>query len=106
MSDVIAVPDIVRNKAALVGADHWLDQLPALVSTLEREWRLTVGACFEDATEAFVAEATLVDGSVASRCGGQQPDRACRQGPRRDGGWSSSSPERGRSWTDPARSGP
>jgi streptomycin 6-kinase len=65
MNAMIAIPDVVRTKALLVGAADWLDQLPALVSNLEREWGLTVGACYEDATEAFVAEARLVDGSLA-----------------------------------------
>jgi streptomycin 6-kinase len=65
MSAVIAVPAVVRAKAILVGAADWLDQLPALVSAVEREWGLTVGACYDDATEGFVAQARLVDGSLA-----------------------------------------
>ena len=59
------VPAVVRNKALAVGATHWLDELPALVAGLEREWRIVVGRPFDDATEAFVAEATLDDGTRA-----------------------------------------
>ncbi|MGO9873059.1 MAG: aminoglycoside phosphotransferase family protein [Acidimicrobiia bacterium] len=59
------MPTVVRNKAIAVGATHWLDELPALVAGVEREWCLTVGRSFEDATEAFVAEATLHDGTRA-----------------------------------------
>jgi streptomycin 6-kinase len=59
------VPPIVRRKAVAVGAERWLDALPGLVADLEREWAITVGATFGDGTEAFVAEATLDDGSAA-----------------------------------------
>ncbi|MEX0781577.1 MAG: aminoglycoside phosphotransferase family protein [Dehalococcoidia bacterium] len=57
------VPDIVRNNAIQLGAEAWLDQLPSLVAELEREWSMTVGRPYTDATEAFVAKATLKDGS-------------------------------------------
>ena len=59
------LPEIVRNKARAVGATRWLDQLPALIASLEREWSMTVGRPYEDATEAFVAEADLEDGTPA-----------------------------------------
>ena len=62
---VNGVPAVVRNKALAAGAAHWLDELPALVASLEREWRIVVGRPFADATEAFVAEATLEDGAPA-----------------------------------------
>ena len=61
---VIEVPAVVRNKAVAVGAAQWLDELPALISALEREWGLVVGRPFPDSTEAFVAGATL-DGGPA-----------------------------------------
>ncbi len=48
---------MVRNKALAAGAARWLDDLPGLVAGLERDWRITVGRPFPDATEAFVAEA-------------------------------------------------
>ena len=34
------VPELVRKKAHVEGADAWLDALPELVSGLEREWSL------------------------------------------------------------------
>jgi streptomycin 6-kinase len=62
---VIDVPRIVRDKALAAGALAWLDGLPELVAGLEREWAIVVGRPFGDATEAFVAEATLADGTAA-----------------------------------------
>lgn len=59
------LPDVVRNKALSNGAAAWLDELPGLLAELEDRWSLTVGAVFADATEAFVAEATLDDGAAA-----------------------------------------
>jgi len=55
----------VRNKALADGATKWLDDLPELVSSLEKEWSITVGRPYDDSTEAFVAEATLNAGSPA-----------------------------------------
>jgi streptomycin 6-kinase len=59
----LRVRDVVRNKALAVGAHDWLRGLPALVAALEREWSITVGPAFGDATEAFVASAVLADGT-------------------------------------------
>ena len=59
------VSPAVRNKALAVGAGRWLGDLPNLVAELEREWSITVGRSYEDPTEAFVAEATLGDGTPA-----------------------------------------
>ena len=56
---------MVRNKAFAAGAAAWLDELPALVGDVEREWGLVVGRPFVGGTEAFVAEASLDDGSSA-----------------------------------------
>ncbi len=61
----LAIPAVVRNKAAAVGAPGWIDDLPLLVADVEREWSIRVGRPYQDATEAFVAEATLSDGSPA-----------------------------------------
>src|SRR5215813_1216824 len=61
----VGVPAVVRNRALAAGAAHWLDELPALVASLERDWSIAVGRPFSDATEAFVAEATLDDGTQA-----------------------------------------
>ncbi len=62
---MVAVPDVVRNKALAVGALGWIDDLPRLVAELERRWSIRVGRTYEDSTEAFVAEAALEDGSPA-----------------------------------------
>lgn len=59
----VEVSDVVRNTARSAGADDWLAGLPALVDRLERDWDITVGAPYEDATEAYVAPVTLVDGT-------------------------------------------
>ena len=61
----MAVPAVVRNKALAAGADSWLRGLPDLVAVLEQEWAVIVGRAFGDATEAFVAAATLADGTPA-----------------------------------------
>ena len=59
------VPPAVRNKALAAGAGQWLRDLPGSVAEIEREWSMTVGRPYEDPTEAFVAEATLGDGTPA-----------------------------------------
>jgi streptomycin 6-kinase len=59
------VPPAVRNKALGAGAGRWLRDLPGSVAELEREWSMTVGRSYDDPTEAFVAEATLRDGTPA-----------------------------------------
>jgi streptomycin 6-kinase len=61
----VEVPEVVRRKALAEGAAAWLEELPALAADLEREWSLTVGRAYGGGTEAFVAEATLHDGSDA-----------------------------------------
>lgn len=68
---------VVRNKALAAGAASWLDDLPALVAGLERDWSISVGLPYDNSTEAYVAEATLSDGTPAvlklmiPRSGGQ-----------------------------------
>jgi streptomycin 6-kinase len=66
LAGVLAVNHAVRNKAHALGDAAWLDELPGLVAALEDEWRITVGRPYRDATEAFVAEATLADGTPAA----------------------------------------
>ena len=61
----VEVPPVVRNKALAAHARTWIDGLPELVAGLEREWSIAVGRAFEDATEAFVAESSLDDGTPA-----------------------------------------
>jgi streptomycin 6-kinase len=59
------VPATVRHKALAVGAARWLDDLTSLVTGLERDWSITVGRPYDDATEAFVAEAIVDSGTPA-----------------------------------------
>jgi streptomycin 6-kinase len=62
---MIDVPAVVRNKARAAGAEDWLERLPALVSSLEADWSITVGHPYEGGTEAFVADATQADRTPA-----------------------------------------
>jgi streptomycin 6-kinase len=62
---VLEVPEVVRNKAITSGATAWLDGLPELVAALSASWAMTVGAPYPDGTEAYVAAATLDDGTPA-----------------------------------------
>lgn len=59
------VPEPVRGKARAEGADQWLRELPALVADLERDWSISVGRPYADATEGLVAEAALAGGGMA-----------------------------------------
>ncbi len=56
---------VVRNKALAAGAADWIEALPELVARIERDWQITLGRPYDDATEAFVARATLADGTPA-----------------------------------------
>ncbi len=59
------VPDIVRTYALGEGYAAWLDELPALVESLARDWSLTIGPTLRGGHAAFVAEATASDGTRA-----------------------------------------
>jgi streptomycin 6-kinase len=59
------LPDVVRRRALSVGAARWLEDLPALVASLERAWSIRVGSPYAGGTEAFVARATRADGTPA-----------------------------------------
>src|SRR5258708_11708751 len=61
----LRVPDVVANAAAACGAGWWLRDLPGLVADLEAEWSVSVEQPYPHATEAFVAEARLGDGTPA-----------------------------------------
>jgi streptomycin 6-kinase len=61
----LRVPDLVANAAPACGADQWLRDLPRLVADLEAEWSVSVERPYPYATEAFVAEASLGDGTPA-----------------------------------------
>jgi streptomycin 6-kinase len=39
----VSIPDVVRNRALAAGAARWLDDLPGLIASLERDWQITVG---------------------------------------------------------------
>jgi streptomycin 6-kinase len=54
---VISIPPVVRRKALALGESAWLEALPGLVEDLAREWSLTLGRVYQDATEALVVEA-------------------------------------------------
>jgi streptomycin 6-kinase len=61
----LRIPDVVANAAAACGAGEWLRDLPGLIAELEAEWSDSVGRPFPHASEAFVAEARLADGTPA-----------------------------------------
>lgn len=67
MARRVDVPDPVRQTARAGGpaCAQWLDDLPDLITELEREWRITVGATMTGGTASLVAEATQADGSPA-----------------------------------------
>jgi streptomycin 6-kinase len=60
----LIIPDILRRHAAVAGAEAWPDELPAVVRHLEQRWNITVGGLFSGATEAYVVQATTVDGQA------------------------------------------
>lgn len=62
---MLDLPEVVNNKALAVGALEWIEGLEGLVRGLEHEWSIEVGAVLPGATEAFVAEAVLADGTPA-----------------------------------------
>ncbi len=47
------------------GATVWLDDLPAIVASLERDWAITAGQTLSGGTDSYVAEVTRADGSPA-----------------------------------------
>jgi streptomycin 6-kinase len=61
----LRVPDVVASAAAACGAGGWLRDLPGLIAELEAEWSVSVGSPFPHSSEAFVAEASLADGTPA-----------------------------------------
>ncbi|GCE08239.1 aminoglycoside phosphotransferase family protein [Dictyobacter aurantiacus] len=60
----IFVPDPVRKKVAVLGAEgvKWLAGLPELVGELEQAWQITVDATLEGGSEAYVARARTSEG--------------------------------------------
>ena len=47
------------------GATVWLDDLPAIVASLERDWAITAGQTLSGGTDSYVAEVKAADGSPA-----------------------------------------
>lgn len=62
---MIDIPAAVRAKARERGATAWLGTLPGTIADLSREWSVTLGPAYADATEAFVAPVTTSDGTPA-----------------------------------------
>lgn len=64
---MIAVPDIVRRRAAQQGdaGTAWLSGIDATVEGLAHDWSLTVGEVMSGGTEALVLEVNLADGVPA-----------------------------------------
>jgi streptomycin 6-kinase len=63
----VVVPDAVQRTARAEGAasTRWLAEIGELITELEREWNVIVGATLDGGTAAFVAEAVLADGTAA-----------------------------------------
>jgi len=62
---VTEIPQTVRAKALVAGAQAWLDELPSVIAELEARWHIAVGRAYQDSTEALVAEATTEAGEPA-----------------------------------------
>lgn len=62
---MIEIPPVVASKARAVGATEWLAALPGVIAGLEHDWGLQLGTPFAGATEAYVAPATMADGTPA-----------------------------------------
>lgn len=71
----LVLPEELRKRSTLIGETAWLDELPAIVAGLARDWSLTVGATRFGGTEALVVEATLDDGTAAALKVGPPQDR-------------------------------
>jgi streptomycin 6-kinase len=75
------VPDVVREKALVAGADDWLRELPETIAAVEREWAIEAGAVYSGGTEALVVEATTGGGDpvVLKLCVPRDVDAARRE---------------------------
>jgi streptomycin 6-kinase len=62
---MFTVSDVVRNKAATVGAVDWVDQLPNLVAELADEWHFDPLQPLDGSTESFLLEVRRRDDSPA-----------------------------------------
>jgi streptomycin 6-kinase len=60
------LPEAVRKRLRANGSEAWAESLPLLIESLEREWRIAVqGSALSGGSEAFVALATMPDGTDA-----------------------------------------
>jgi streptomycin 6-kinase len=65
MTNAVTVHVVLRNRARMRGAERWIEELPERIAALESAWSLRAGPPYESATEAYVAPATLADGTAA-----------------------------------------
>jgi streptomycin 6-kinase len=65
MTNAVTVHAVLRNRARMRGAERWIEELPERIAALESAWSLRAGPPYESATEAYVAPATLADGTAA-----------------------------------------
>ena len=49
------------------GATVWLDDLPAIVASLERDWAITAGQTLSGGTDSYVAEVKATRRAAISR---------------------------------------
>ncbi len=63
----VGISQYVRQKVAALGeeGEKWLAGLGDLVKEIAQDWHITVGESLLGGSEAFVARATLLDGSQA-----------------------------------------
>ncbi|MCC5954298.1 MAG: phosphotransferase [Acidimicrobiia bacterium] len=62
---MFTVSEVVRNKAAVAGAEGWVDQLPDLVEALADEWDLAPIGPLDGGTESFLLDVERPDGTTA-----------------------------------------
>ncbi len=62
---MVEIPRLVRDRALVAGNARWLEDVPRIVRSLEREWGIEVGATLEGGSEGFVALARQQDGTPA-----------------------------------------
>jgi streptomycin 6-kinase len=62
---MVELPQVVRNKAVAYGASEWLANLDELIAEVQAAWGIEVGSVFDGATEAYVANALMSDGTTA-----------------------------------------
>ncbi|MCB0998208.1 MAG: phosphotransferase [Acidimicrobiales bacterium] len=61
----LVVPEVVRAKAGVAGANGWIDALPALLAALADEWGFQPVRTLDGGTESYTAEVIRTDGTPA-----------------------------------------